>query len=375
LPLPAKHVEIVSKDLTLEEKRIFAGLAECARVRIHSFMAAGTLRANYMNVLSMLTRLRQACDSPVLVESAFSREEESTAEDSTAAARERAAALATGALESCQLCFDQVQRDGGCVTSCGHAFCYECILEYLYGESDKVDVLPSRRCPSCKEPLKPSCLFKLEALIPAPTAINGEPPLLPSKVSTKTSMVLEAIDTMVRDDPAAKAIVFSSFTKYLDILETHLRTAGYVYARIDGSQPVKNREEQLDRFHASGTSVLLMSLKCGVGLNLTCATTVVLTEPWWNPAVEEQAIDRAHRIGQTRPVRVLRLAVRDTIEETVLNLQQRKRELAADVLSDARAASTQPPQQQANRPPLPLRQRSATQLEETDILEMFGVES
>ena len=131
LPLPAKHVEIVSKDLSLEEKRIFAGLAECARVRIHSFLAAGTLRANYMNVLSMLTRLRQACDSPVLVESAFSREEESIAEESTAAARERAAALATGAVESCQLCSDQVQRDGGCVTSCGHAFCYECVKSSL----------------------------------------------------------------------------------------------------------------------------------------------------------------------------------------------------------------------------------------------------
>ena len=88
------------------------------------------------------------------------------------------------------------------------------------------------------------------------------------------------------------------------------------------------------RFHEPGVPVLLMSLKCGVGLNLTAASTVVLCEPWWNPFVEEQAIDRVHRIGQQRDVRVVRLATPETVEDRVLSLQQTKRQRAEATLGD-----------------------------------------
>lgn len=103
---------------------------------------------------------------------------------------------------------------------------------------------------------------------------------------------------------------------------------------------------------------MLMSLKCGVGLNLTCASTVILTEPWWNPFVEEQAMARTHRIGQQRPVHVLRLVTPGTVEEQILELQRRKRELAADTLGDGGGA------QQAAR---------SSALQEGDLLALFGL--
>ena len=97
------------------------------------------------------------------------------------------------------------------------------------------------------------------------------------------------------------------------------------------------RARQIDDFHGAGVPVMLLSLKCGVGLNLTVANTVVLCEPWWNPYVEEQAIDRVHRIGQTKPVRVLRLAVPDTVEDRILRLQESKRGRTEQTLGDAAA--------------------------------------
>ena len=347
-------------------------MAESARVQIHSFLKGGTLKANYMTVLSLLTRLRQTCDSPELVLSAFSREDE-TLKKPTPEALACAASLTAGELLNCSLCFDQVEREGGAVTACGHAFCYECIVEYLYAGAEKIDVAPSRACPitacNCKELLSPDRLFKLETIITTPLAQNELTAAIPStskdsarpRESTKTQRILEAVATMRSSDPSAKCLIFSSYTKYLDILEPCLTAAGCMFARIDGSQSVRKREEQLDIFHADGTCVLLMSLKCGVGLNLTEANTVILTEPWWNPFIEEQAIDRTHRIGQERPVRVLRFATPDTVEEQILVLQERKRELAVQTLGDHGVEH----QQQDSG--------AAVQLQESDILSIFGL--
>lgn len=93
---------------------------------------------------------------------------------------------------------------------------------------------------------------------------------------------------------------------------------------------------------STGVSVMLMSLKCGVGLNLTEASTVVLCEPWWNPAVEEQAIDRIHRIGQQREVDVVRLALPGTVEDRIMQLQEKKRAMSRDVLGDCSSSTAAP---------------------------------
>ena len=146
-------------------------------------------------------------------------------------------------------------------------------------------------------------------------------------------MVLEAVREAQARDATNKLLVFSCYTKFLDLLQKVLDAEGVACCRVDGSQNADQRDAQVTRFHADGAiPVMLMSLKCGVGLNLTCANTVVMCEPWWNPFAEDQAADRAHRIGQQKEVRVLRLAVPGTVEDRILQLQQKKRDVAAEIL-------------------------------------------
>ncbi len=150
--------------------------------------------------------------------------------------------------------------------------------------------------------------------------------------SSKFEMLLDELTSIVEE--GHKAIIFSQFTSLLALLERELELRGYAYAYLDGS--TRNRQEQVDRFQGDPeTQLFLISLKAGgVGLNLTAAEYVFLLDPWWNPAVEAQAIDRTHRIGQTRTVFAYRLVARDTIEEKILQLQASKRELAEAIISE-----------------------------------------
>lgn len=125
-----------------------------------------------------------------------------------------------------------------------------------------------------------------------------------------------------------KILVFSQFTQMLAIMEEYLKSKDIPYLTITGKTSKKARQEHVDRFNTSDVPVFLISLRAGgVGLNLTGADTVFLFDLWWNPSVEEQAIGRAHRIGQTKDVQVYRLITEGTIEERIAELQQEKREL------------------------------------------------
>jgi SNF2 family DNA or RNA helicase len=128
-----------------------------------------------------------------------------------------------------------------------------------------------------------------------------------------------------------RMLVFSQFQTQLREIETCIAERGWESLRLDGQS--RNRQQLVDRFQqADGPPVFLISLKAGgYGLNLTAADTVVHFDPWWNPAAEAQATDRAHRIGQTRPVTVYRLLTRGTVEEKVVRLQAKKRELATAI--------------------------------------------
>jgi len=162
------------------------------------------------------------------------------------------------------------------------------------------------------------------------------PGLLPNSqvtTSSKVSLLLETLLEVTAEDH--KSLVFSQWTSLLDKVEPELQKNKISYLRIDGSS--QNRGDIVARFQSpDGPSVLLISLKAGgTGLNLTAADNVFLLDPWWNPAVEDQAADRAHRIGQTNPVLVHRLIAADTVEERILVLQQNKRSLAQVALEDA----------------------------------------
>jgi SNF2 family DNA or RNA helicase len=148
--------------------------------------------------------------------------------------------------------------------------------------------------------------------------------------STKVDLLVERLGQAFEE--GHKALVFSQWTSLLDRVEPALRTAGVEFERLDGS--TRDRPGVIKRFGAAeGASVMLISLRAGgTGLNLTSADHVFLLDPWWNPAVEDQAADRAHRIGQTRPVVVHRIVALDTVEERILELHARKRALSEAVL-------------------------------------------
>jgi len=131
-----------------------------------------------------------------------------------------------------------------------------------------------------------------------------------------------------------KALVFSQFTDFLSLLRERLELAGLSYQYLDGSTPAAERSKRVAAFQAGQGDLFLISLKAGgFGLNLTMADYVIITDPWWNPAAEEQASARAHRIGQQRPVTVYRLVTQGSIEEKIVRLHRSKRDLAEGILS------------------------------------------
>ncbi|MCG8557342.1 MAG: DEAD/DEAH box helicase [Proteobacteria bacterium] len=164
--------------------------------------------------------------------------------------------------------------------------------------------------------------------------------LLPGQQATssaKMDLLMETLEAALGG--GHKALVFSQWTSLLDLVEPQLHAVRMGFCRLDGS--TRDRAAVIDQFQAdAGPPLLLASLKAGgTGLNLTAADHVFLLDPWWNPAAEDQAADRAHRIGQTKPVFVHRLIAQDTVEERMLELQDRKRALAAAATGGAQAAS------------------------------------
>ena len=154
--------------------------------------------------------------------------------------------------------------------------------------------------------------------------------------SSKLERLLQIVHELIAE--GRRALIFSQFTKHLSLVREALETRDWTYAYLDGRTPPKDREKAVDGFQAGTYPLFLLSLKAGgTGLNLTAADTVIHLDPWWNPAVEDQATDRAHRIGQTHPVTVLRLVTMDTIEEKMLEMNRDKRQLVAELLQGSDA--------------------------------------
>lgn len=156
-------------------------------------------------------------------------------------------------------------------------------------------------------------------------------PARSAEASAKLELLVPRLEEII--DEGHKALVFSQFTSMLALVRTALDAKGIVYEYLDGK--TRDRQERIERFQSDGNCRLfLISLKAGgLGLNLTAADYVYLLDPWWNPAIETQAIDRTHRIGQTKPVHACRIIAKDTVEEKVLALQQSKRSLADAIIT------------------------------------------
>ena len=159
-----------------------------------------------------------------------------------------------------------------------------------------------------------------------------------SETSSKIEILMSKLEELINS--GHKAIIFSQWTQFLDRIEPHIQKVGYSYLRLDGS--TQNRQELVESFQSEdGPPIFLSSLRAGgTGLNLTQADHVFLMDPWWNPAVEDQAADRAHRIGQEKPVFVYRIIAKNTVEGKILELQKKKRKIAEIALMGTGSASS-----------------------------------
>ena len=158
--------------------------------------------------------------------------------------------------------------------------------------------------------------------------------------SEKLDLLDELVGTVLAEDRSV--LVFTQYVAMARLLEDHLTRIGVPHQFLHGGTPVRQRDAMVAAFQAAEVPVFLLSLKAGgTGLNLTRADHVIHIDRWWNPAVEDQATDRAHRIGQTRPVQVHRMITQGTVEERVAELLRRKRSLADSVLARGETALTE----------------------------------
>jgi SNF2 family DNA or RNA helicase len=170
-------------------------------------------------------------------------------------------------------------------------------------------------------------ITKLRQAACNPRLVTPDTPLSSSKLELFGEVAAELLENR------HKALVFSQFVGHLNLIREYLDGRNISYRYLDGSTPPKERKKQVDGFQSGEGDLFLISLKAGgLGLNLTAADYVIHMDPWWNPAVEDQASDRSHRIGQLRPVTVYRLVTKGTIEEKIVKLHQEKRDLAGSLL-------------------------------------------
>ncbi|KDP20917.1 hypothetical protein JCGZ_21388 [Jatropha curcas] len=396
ITLPPKVVQLKKVDFSDEERDFYTRLEADSRAQFNEYAAAGTVKQNYVNILLMLLRLRQACDHPLLVRgydtSYLGR---SSIEMAKKLPRDKQKCLLNcleASLAICGICNDP--PEDAVVSICGHVFCNQCICEHLTGDDNL--------CPTskCKVRLNSSSVFSKSTLN---SSLSDQPAVdgfgseivdavnpyseIPPYDSSKIRAALEVLQSLTKpqdcsstngsldkfSDGAAtspenlcssgisvddntdegflsldknvqdsvkqvgeKAIVFSQWTRMLDLLEACLKNSSIQYRRLDGTMSVVARDKAVKDFNTlPEVSVMIMSLKAAsLGLNMVAACRVLLLDLWWNPTTEDQAIDRAHRIGQTRPVTVLRLTVKDTVEDRILALQQKKREMVASAFGE-----------------------------------------
>ncbi|WP_207514089.1 DEAD/DEAH box helicase [Longitalea luteola] len=188
------------------------------------------------------------------------------------------------------------------------------------------------------EGLNKSKLAVLQGMLKLRQICNS-PLLLPSEEQTcndsvKTDMLMNELQNNLKDQ---KVLIFSQFTTMLNLLAANCREQGIAYYHLDGQTAPEKRIEMVNKYQEPGntTNVFLISLKAGnAGLNLTAAGYVFLFDPWWNTAVQQQAIDRTHRIGQTKNVFAYKMICKDTIEEKIISLQQHKKQLAEELIAE-----------------------------------------
>uniref|UniRef100_A0A1A8UL01 Helicase-like transcription factor n=1 Tax=Nothobranchius furzeri TaxID=105023 RepID=A0A1A8UL01_NOTFU len=320
--LPEKTVFVEQVELSQQEREEYELARNEGRRTIGRYVAEGSVLKNYADVLAILMRLRQyCCHSDLLPKTSSDLGPAATpAELRECLIEKLRLVLASGSDEECCVCLDSLVLP--VITHCAHVFCRPCIAQVIGNEQDKA------RCPLCRSEIKTSELVEFP-----PEGMEQEKNV--SSESWRTSSKIQALmGNLLRlqsEDNNIKCLVVSQFTRFLTILETPLRQHGFRFVRFDGSMSRQKRTQVIEEFQSSaagGPTIMLLSLKAGgVGLNLTAASRVFLMDPAWNPATEEQCIDRCHRLGQNRKVVVTKFIVKNSVEENMVKIQRKKQDL------------------------------------------------
>ncbi|KAK4187176.1 DNA repair protein rad5 [Podospora australis] len=364
--LPAKHVEIVDIELSKAERDVYDYVFTRAKRTFYANVEAGTVMKAFTSIFAQILRLRQSCCHPALVrnkEAVADEEEAAAAADAaagladdmdlqslverfTAATDDTADSNAFGAhvlnqirdeaLNECPICAEEPMIDQT-VTGCWHSACKKCLLDYINYQTDKGEVA---RCCQCREPINSRDLFEVVRHDDDPDAdMSAQGPRISlqrlgvSSSSAKIVALIKHLRQLRRENPTIKSVVFSQFTSFLTLIEPALSRVNMRFVRLDGTMSQKARAAVLQEFKESKKfTVLLISLKAGgVGLNLTSAKRAYMMDPWWSFAIEAQAIDRVHRMGQEDEVRVYRFITKNSVEERMLRIQDRKKFIASSL--------------------------------------------
>jgi len=334
--LPPKNVKTEIITLCPEERILYDELSNQTYSKLEDLLRFGT--GKFTAVFEVLMRLRQMCNHPCLEFSKKNLKDRPTLENlvsdflfkgfqsygmaeilvKTNYIADITNRIRAKKLGVCKLCNVKILKAG--LTDCGHIFCKKCIKPIL--ES-------GLRCPSCALEMKNIMCISLDKIFNEMEYIDINHPTF--RKSSKLIAIIEK--TLAVRRRKEKVVIFSQFTTMMDLIQKFLEEENIILRRIDGKCTMLNRKKSMEEFiKDERITVMLMSLKTGgVGLNLTAANNVFVVDPWWNSAVEEQAIERVYRIGQTKNVNVIRFLCKNTVEISMQELKEKKEKMVKDI--------------------------------------------
>lgn len=378
--LPSKEISIEKLKFNKKETVVYQWLKNKAVNSFNENYKSGLIFKNYSSILTQLLRLRQVCCDVELIKAQNESMDETNSknddddeynkvssgvdndvlsivkriedeeklqmysdEDLAILKDEIYEIYPNFDLVECSICTESIDINTCVITECKHCFCRGCISEHFeYQHSHGVTEVP---CPMCRFEITS---YRLLMVVPTNTnkielsAMTQQTrkdkdyiirPYNPMGKSSKINALLIHLERIKVESPGEHVIVFSQFTSFLDLIHEQLAKydGEFNIVKFDGRLTIDQRQAALDNFNIQSESkvtILLLSLKAGgVGLNLTVASRAFLMDPHWNNAIEHQAIDRIHRVGQVRDVKIVRFIMEDSIEERMLSIQERKNQL------------------------------------------------
>lgn len=403
LTLPPVETKLITVHLSEEERYFYNVLLSRSQNVFEGFIQSGTATKSWFAIFALLQRLRQSCDHLALtVRNSFDfdadddlapntqavtehhsndnfikellesvkrkKTNDSPNESGSQAYSEKIVDSLTQCIQSngtlneeCAICLEIPSTSDLALTPCSHIFCRTCLLDSLERKKSTLNS-NNGQCPICAMEVAEGDVICTKVKEAEPTALISSDAdkenfdarqilesALKGKCSSKMLAILHEIDTIWQEDPGSKILIFSQYLGMFDLLQKEFARQGIKAFRLDGKMSLNDRRQTVKQFNTSRFLnngkprgiVLLASMKaCGVGMNLTAASSVFIVDPWWNDAMESQCINRIHRIGQTAPiVKVRKFIVSDSVEEKIVKMQHRKQGMANEVLSEESATS------------------------------------